>query len=134
MLPERNTEFTREFIHKEEPSKVHEMHLEEKRIIGMCDGLEAVKQAVFKILNTERYKYSIYSRNYGIELEHVFGKPVSYAVSEIERVIKEALLQDDRITAVKDFSFTFPRKNTVSAQFTVVSTFGSYTEQKEVMI
>lgn len=134
MLPVQNVDFMREFAYKEEPSKVHKMLLNEKRVIGTCDGLEAVKQAVFKILNTERYKYPIYSRNYGVELEHVFGKPVSYAVSEIERVIKEALVQDDRITDVKDFSFAFPRKNTVAAQFTVVSIFGSYTEMKEVTI
>lgn len=134
MLPERNAEFEGTFVYKEEPSRVHKMQLEEKRIIGMCDGLEAVKQAVFKILNTERYKYPIYSRNYGVELEHVFGKPVSYAVLEIERVIKEALLQDDRITEVKDFSFDFPGKDTIAAQFTVVSAFGSYIEYKEVRI
>lgn len=134
MLPVQNAEFTGDFTYREEPSKVHRMVLEEKRVIGTCDGLEAVKQAVFKILNTERYKYPIYSRNYGVELEHVFGRPASYAVSEIERVIREALLQDDRITEVKDFSFEFPCKNTVAAQFTVVSIFGSYTETKEVII
>lgn len=134
MLPVQNTEFTGEFTYREESSRVHRMIPEEKRVIGTCDGLEAVKQAVFKILHTERYKYPIYSRNYGVELEHVFGRPVSYAVSEIERVIREALLQDDRITEVKDFSFEFPRKDTVSAQFTVVSVFGSYTETREVTI
>lgn len=134
MLPVQNDEFTREFSYKEEPSKVHKMLFEEKRVIGTCDGLEAVKQAVFKILNTERYKYPIYSRNYGVELEHVFGKPLSYAVPEIERVIKEALIQDDRITDVKDFSFEFPRKDTVAVQFTVVSVFGSCKEMKEVAV
>lgn len=134
MLPVHNEGFQSDFTYKEEPSRVHKMYFEEKRVIGMCDGLEAVKQAVFKILNTERYKYPIYSRNYGVELEHVFGKPVSYAVSEIERVIKEALLQDDRITGVQDFSFEFPRKDTIVVQFTVVSVFGNYAEKKEVAI
>ena len=27
------------------------------KIIGMCDDYEAMKQAIFKIINTERYKY-----------------------------------------------------------------------------
>ena len=40
------------------------------KIIGMCDDYEAMKQAIFKIINTERYRYLIYDWNYGIELDH----------------------------------------------------------------
>lgn len=38
------------------------------------DGMEAVKQAVYKILQTERYKYVIYDWNYGVELEDLLEK------------------------------------------------------------
>lgn len=76
------------------------------KLVGMCDDYEAMKQAIFKIINTERYRYLIYDWNYGIELEDLIGEPIPYVYAEIERRIKEALLADDRIVKVYEFSFT----------------------------
>lgn len=76
------------------------------KLIGMCDDIEAMKQAIFKIINTERYKYLIYDWNYGIELNDLIGKPIPYVYAEIERRIKEALLADNRIKEVTDFRFS----------------------------
>lgn len=76
------------------------------KLIGMCDDIEAMKQAIFKIINTERYKYLIYDWNYGIELNDLKGKPIPYVYAEIERRIKEALLADNRIKEVTDFRFS----------------------------
>ena len=91
---------------KELPSKTHRMELYEgDYILGFVDSLKAMAQAIYKILRTERYKYIIYSWNYGIELEDLFGMPVEYCVVELERRISEALLQDNRITAVNGFEF-----------------------------
>lgn len=134
MLPNRNESFTRNFTYREIPSKTYRMKPEDQQITGKHDSLEAIKQAVFKILNTERYVYPIYSRNYGVEFAHILGMPVSYAVPEIERVIREALLQDDRITAVENFTFTYPKRGVVAAEFTVISTQGVYQESKEVAV
>lgn len=44
---------------------------------GTIDGIDSVKQAVFCILNTERYEYLIYDWNYGIELAELLGEPIS---------------------------------------------------------
>jgi len=91
---------------KELPTKTHRMELYEGNyILGFVDSLKAMEQAIYKILRTERYKYIIYSWNYGIELEDLFGMPVEYCVVELERRISEALLQDNRITAVNGFEF-----------------------------
>ena len=76
------------------------------KLLGMCDDIEAMKQAIFKIINTERYKYLIYDWNYGIELNDLIGKPIPYVYAEIERRIKEALLADNRIKEVTDFRFS----------------------------
>lgn len=94
---------------------------------GKVDELEAVKQAVYKILNTERYTYPIYSWNYGIELVDLFGQPIPWVYPEIERRIIEALVWDDRIDSVTDFEFENFR-NDVHAKFTVNTVFGSYEE------
>ena len=91
---------------KELPTKTHRMELYEGNyILGFVDSLKAMEQAIYKIIRTERYKYIIYSWNYGIELEDLFGMPVEYCVVELERRISEALLQDNRITAVNGFEF-----------------------------
>nr|DAQ79046.1 MAG TPA: Baseplate wedge protein [Caudoviricetes sp.] len=76
------------------------------KLLGMCDDIEAMKQAIFKIINTERYKYLIYDWNYGIELNDLIGKPIPYVYAEIERRIKEALLADNRIKEITDFRFS----------------------------
>ena len=91
---------------KELPTKTHRMELYEGNyILGFVDSLKAMEQAIYKIIRTERYKYIIYSWNYGIELEDLFGMPVEYCAVELERRISEALLQDNRITAVNGFEF-----------------------------
>ena len=111
------------------PSRTYQ--IKEGRITGMVDGLEAVRQAVFCILNTERYEWLIYSWNHGVELKRLYGKPMGYAKSELERRIKEALTQDDRIESVDAFSFEVSgRKLTVF--FTVHTIFGEIEEKKEV--
>ena len=57
----------------EQPSLTYELNLKEKTIAGYIDGLEAVKQAVVKILQTRRFEHLIYSSNYGQELQSSGG-------------------------------------------------------------
>ncbi len=106
-----------------QPSLTYALDIENGRIRGKADNLEAVKQAVYLILSTERYEYLIYSWNYGSELDGFIGQPKEYVLSEIKRRISDALLQDDRITAVDDFKFE-TIKNAVQVMFTVHSVFG----------
>lgn len=118
---------------KQQPSKTYKIDLDKSKIRGYIDELEAVKQAVYKILNTERYKYLIYSWNYGIELEDLFGEPIPYVYSELKRRIEEALVQDDRINSVDSFSFE-NKKGVVLATFTVHTIYGDIDADKEVTV
>lgn len=56
-------------------------------------GDEAIKVWVYKALKTERYKYLIYSWNYGSELDTLIGYkyPQDLLRPELERYIKECL-------------------------------------------
>lgn len=134
MIPSGNTVLTTELKVVTQPSKQHRMDLDRNRIQGTCDGLEAVKQSVFKILNTERYAHLIYSWDYGIELNDLYGKSPMYVCPEIERRVKEALLQDDRITGVDGFEFNTSTKGVVSVKFTVHTLFGDLSEEMAVNI
>ena len=116
------------------PTKTYKMDLAGDRISGYTDEQEAMKQDIYKILRTERYKYIIYSWNYGIELEDLIGMPVNYCVPEIERRIKEALLQDMRIEDVTEFEFDTTKKSVVLVKFTAYTEFGNIEIQEEVNI
>lgn len=85
---------------------------------GMIDGLEAVKQAVCKILQTERFEYPIYSWDYGIETYDLFGVDSDLVKVEIQRRITEALMEDDRILSVQDFEIN-NSKGKINVAFTV---------------
>jgi hypothetical protein len=110
---------------KSQPSYTHKMEIEKEKVIGTCDKIEAVKQAVYKILNTDRYAYPIYSHNYGVEINKLFGQPAAYVFPELERMITEGLMQDDRILSVENFSFENKRGN-VLCSFTVNCVFGEF--------
>lgn len=133
MIPTQN-EITPDIEFVDQPSYTYSMNLNGENVIGNCTGVEAVKQTMFKILNTERYQTQIYSRNYGTEFADLVGMPKNYCVPEIERRIKEALLQDDRIKEVYNFKFTFPKRNIIYVTFDVDTTEGKTTGEKEVSV
>ena len=121
------------FVVEEQPGYTHKLDIDRGRVSGMTDHRDALFQAIYLILNVERYAYPIYSRNYGTELSDLIGQPKDYAMSEIKRRITEALLQDDRITAVDDWRFDTGRRS-VTATFMVYTIYGELEVTKEVDI
>lgn len=113
------------------PGRTYKLDIEHGCIRGFTDKADAVLQAVYLMLSVERYKYPIYSRNYGVELNDLIGTPCDYAMSEIERRITEALLTDDRIKSVDGWLFE-TAKNAVRVTFTVHTIYGDIETTKEV--
>lgn len=126
MIPTADNEFFMTLEVETPSSKNYKMDVEHNIINGNVDGPDAVRQAVFKILNTQRYQYPVYSWDYGIELEDLFGEPVDYVCAELERRVREALTADDRINSVDDFKFDISEKRVVKALFSVHSIYGSF--------
>lgn len=89
-----------------QPSKTYHLDLQRGRIVGFVDGYEAIKQAIIKIMLTEKYAYVIYDHYYGIGLEQYIGKDISFVVADLGSTIENALLYDDRILAVNDIEIT----------------------------
>lgn len=117
----------------EAPSRTFRLDRDRKAFAEMTDGYDAVVQAIYLILNTERYQYLIYGWDYGIETLDLIGQPANFVQSELKRRIREALLWDDRILSVDDFVFSVKGKS-VSCTFTVETVFGGVEAQKEVQI
>ena len=132
MIPSNNAVLLTGLEVEARPSKTYKLHIEEDITKGNCNEQEAMKQAIYKILNTERYKYIIYSWNYGIELDDLFGEPITYVIPELRRRIEEALLQDDRITEVDGFDYKQSNKRELHVSFTVHTIFGDIYAEKVV--
>ena len=119
------------------PSRTYKIEIrtdgKDDRINGHIDDLESVRQAIYLILNTERYKHIIYSWDYGVELVDLIGKPMPYVISEIPRRITEALTQDTRIKNVSDFEFE-KNKSKLYVTFVVETTIGDIPVDLEVNI
>jgi len=133
MLPRYDSTLQDDFTVATLPTKTYALNLGKGTIRGMVDGLEAVRQAVFLALRTERYRYEMYSWQYGAELECLIGCQVPLVYAKISENITDALICDDRILAVDNFSFA-RKANAVSVSFRAESIFGSLTLSEEVAI
>lgn len=135
MIPAVTGFLDQDFTITEQPTKTYRMDIiNEDSIKGYTDGLEAMRQANYKILQTERYEYVMYPWSYGVELNDLFGEPVTYVCPELERRITEALLTDTRNTEVTDFEFDTDTRHVVKAKFIVHTIFGDYEEERTVNI
>lgn len=115
------------------PTETHKINAELNRVLGLTDGVEAVKQAIYLMLQTERYEHIIYSWQYGIELNDLFGKPIPFVLPELKRRITDTLLTDDRILKVDDFSFEVTRRK-VLCTFTVTTIYGEVDIEQVVSV
>jgi len=131
MIPAADGNLNNNIQIEEIPSHTFYIDIEKHRIYGYAARKEAMKQAIYLCLNTERYHYVIVSRNYGVELASLFGKPVTYVIPEIKRRFSEALTHDNRIIRLEDWNFEV-NKNVVTAQFTAVTVYGNLDITKAV--
>lgn len=134
MIPSTVGFLDQDFEIEEQPSLTYKMDLDGNSVRGFVDEQEAMKQAIFRMLSTERYQYIIYPWYYGIETLDLYGEPVTYVCPELERRITEALLVDARIQGVTDFEFDLEAKGVVHATCVVHTIYGAIKSEKEVNI
>lgn len=135
MIPANSGLLKQDFIITQHPSKTYAMQINSHQIRGHTDKLQAMEQAIYKTISTERYQYIIYSRNYGVSLQNLFGEPLSYVIPEIQRRITDALLWDDRVIRVDSWNFTtgsLGGRGIVTATFNVSTIYGDIQMQREV--
>lgn len=134
MIPSTSAFFEQDFELDEQPTLTYQMNLNSRSIHGYTDKLEAMKQAIFKILSTERYQYIMYSGNYGIELLDLYGEPITYVCPELERRITEALTWDERIESVDDFEFDTSKKGEILVTFIAHTIYGDVAAERTVTV
>lgn len=130
MLPELNLINQ---LDEQMPSYTYNINRNTNRISGYIDDKDAIIQAIYLILQTERYESMIYNWYYGAEFDGLIGKNKDYVTSELQRVIREALTEDDRITEVSDFNITYTDDSALIV-FLVQTNIGDITIEWEVNI
>lgn len=130
-LPE-NTGLNVSLDYVEKPTNTFIIDWSAKQIGGMDAGLAAMRQAAEIILQNERFKWQIYSSNFGSELEDLVGEEYDYVISEFPRRMEEAFSVDKRFLSVENFIFSDPEGDSITCSFDVVTVFGSFRE--EVML
>lgn len=126
MLPRQDITTTPDYDETEHTPEImtsRTYRITSDRIAGYIDGIDAMKQAVWKRLMTERYVYDIYDDTYGLQTVDLIGKEYVYVISKLQRRIKETLLNDDRISDVNQFQFK-RGKDYIWVGFNVVTIFG----------
>lgn len=126
MLPvEYGDVLTRGFQTIEQPTLSYRLRFDGEASSKQLRGAEAMKQAIFLILHTERFIHAVYSWNYGVEFADLIGEAVTpYLQARMQQAIEAALLADDRIWKVDDFSFVRLSKKSLLVRFIAHTTQG----------
>lgn len=131
MLPRSDIDLRGGVIFQDQPTLTWIADPVTRRIRGRGDGWEAIRQAVEIIVSVERFKWQIYTPNFGTDYDGLLGTEPGYAASELQRRLEDAFLPDSRILGMKDFTWSFSGVS-LSASFTVRTVFGDVESGLEV--
>ena len=133
MLPQSNIDLSQGIVFQDQPSLTWIADPVTNRLRGRGDNWEAVRQAVEVIVNVERFKWQIYTPNFGTDYDGLLGTEPGYAASELRRRLEDAFLPDNRLLGIKDYSYTF-RDVSLTVTFTVLTVFGDVASGMEVKL
>lgn len=91
----------------------------------IVEGYDAILVWAWLALHTPRYRYYIYSEDYGQEYEDLIGKSYSSELtqSELERMTEECLMENPYITGIENFS-CIKEEEKVKISFSLITTLG----------
>ena len=124
--------FDTDIVIASQPSKTWIIDRSTMQVACMDEGLEAVRQAVEIALDVERFRWTIYSANFGSELDELIGQDEALITAEIPRLVEGALSQDDRVIQVEDYVFTRTGPDSMHVSFTVRTVYGNLIEEMQI--
>ena len=133
MLPQANIDLSGGVVFQDQPSLTWIADPATNRIRGRGDNWEAVRQAVEVIVNVERFKWQIYTPNFGTDYDGLLGTEPGYAASELRRRLEDAFLPDNRILGIEEYSYTF-KDVSLTVSFTARTVFGGVPGSMEVTL
>ena len=107
--------------------KEYEIDFETGQLTGkIVEGLEAIKIWIWLALQTPRYRYYIYSWNYGNEFEDLIGhgNTEEYIETEAHRLTEDCLLINENINSITDFKIKIENEQ-LTISFTANTIYGA---------
>ena len=89
------------------------------------DGSEAVKCWIWKALMTQRFRWALYTWNYGSELESYIGRVLSdeYLKTDVKLALEDCLLINEEIKSITNYS-AYVEGDVLYISFTAVTKYG----------
>lgn len=91
----------------------------------IVEGKEAIKVWIWLVLQTPRYRYYIYTWDYGNEFEDLIGKGYTeeYTEAEAQRMTEDCLLVNENIQNITEFSVNM-EGSALTVSFTANTIYG----------
>ncbi len=115
--------------------KEYEIDFKSGQLTGeIVEGLEAIKVWVWLALQVPRYRYYVYTWDYGSEFEDLIGQGYSngYIESESRRMTEDCLLINPDIQSISDFHVSV-EKDILTISFTVNTVYGDIEFQNQAV-
>ena len=125
MFPFADTE-SDDITEEEYVPKEYGMDFKTGQLSGkIVEGVDALMVWCWIALHTPRYRYYIYSDEYGQEFEDLIGKQYSegYTNSELERMTEECLCVNPYIEGITDFECV-KKDEKIMLSFRLITTLG----------
>ena len=132
-LPKADIDLSQGVVFQDQPSLTWIADPVTHRLRGQGDNYEAVRQAVEIIVNVERFRWQIYTPNFGTDFDGLLGHDSGFVASEIQRRLTDAFLPDNRLLGLANFSYTV-NGDVLTASVTVNTVFGDVNTTLEVTI
>lgn len=116
-----------EQIEESKIPKEYEIDFKTGQLTGrIVKGAEAIKVWIWLVLQTARYRYYIYSWDYGNEFEELIGRGYSeeYINAEAQRMTEDCLLVNENIESITDFSIGM-ENDQLTISFTANTIYGT---------
>lgn len=106
--------------------KEYEIDFETGQLTGrVVEGKEAVRVWIWLALQTPRYRYYIYTWDYGNDFEELIGQGYTeeYIAAETQRMTEDCLLVNEHIQGITEFSVNMA-DSTLTISFAVDTIYG----------
>lgn len=112
----------------------YEMDFKTHQITGrIVEGVDALCVWAYLALKAKRYRWVIYSWQYGEEYTNLIGYSYSdeYLLSEVRRYMEECLFENEHITAIEDLEVS-QTNDLLTIKFKLVTDVGSKEVEMDV--
>lgn len=115
--------------------KEYEINYKTGQLTGRTvEGLEAIKVWIWFALQTPRYRYYIYTWDYGSEFEDLLGQGYTeeYIEAEAQRMTEDCLLVNENIQSISEFAVNM-ENDTLTVSFVANTIYGDIEFSKQAI-